>query len=90
MEAAAAVRKARIDALRRLRYAEEAGDSEAIAANEFGRAVKCAYRSSEPPAEVLAAAEASVTRDETIEQGVLHLAAEADARHGWHRRSCLG
>lgn len=49
MEAAAALRKARIDALRRLRQAEDAHDQRAIEENEFGRAVKASFRSSVPP-----------------------------------------
>lgn len=54
MEAAAALRKARITALRELRRAEEAGDAEAVAANVFGQRVKAHYRTSEPPPGVLA------------------------------------
>lgn len=53
MEAAAALRKARIDALRRLRQAEDTQDQRAIDENEFGRAVKASFRSSVPPPGVL-------------------------------------
>ncbi|WFD02687.1 hypothetical protein MOBT1_001370 [Malassezia obtusa] len=53
MEAAAALRKARIDALRRLRQAEAAHDQQAIDENAFGRAVKESYRSSVAPADAL-------------------------------------
>ncbi|KAL4401839.1 post-mRNA release spliceosomal complex protein [Malassezia pachydermatis] len=53
MEAAAAVRKARIHALRSLREAEEAGDQAAIAANAFGAVVKQSFRQSEPPASLV-------------------------------------
>ncbi|WFD42422.1 hypothetical protein MPSI1_001066 [Malassezia psittaci] len=48
MEAAAALREARIDALRRLRRAEEANDTRAIQENAFGRAVKESFRKSTP------------------------------------------
>lgn len=65
MEAAAALRKARIDALRRLRRAEDAHDTQAIAENEFGRAVKASYRSSVPPASYTV----GPTVLETLEQG---------------------
>ena len=50
MEAAAAVRKARIEALRALKRAEEAGDEAAVSANVFGQRVKQHFRSSVPPA----------------------------------------
>ena len=53
MEAAAAVRKARIVALRELKQAEEAGDEAAISANVFGQRVKRHFRSSVPPAALL-------------------------------------
>ncbi|PKI84916.1 hypothetical protein MVES1_001401 [Malassezia vespertilionis] len=49
MEAAAALRKARIDALRALRAAEEASDADALAQNTFGAEVKRAFRESVPP-----------------------------------------
>ncbi|WFC98340.1 hypothetical protein MYAM1_001066 [Malassezia yamatoensis] len=48
MEAAAALREARIDALRRLRRAEEAKDTSAIQENAFGRAVKESFRKGTP------------------------------------------
>ena len=53
MEAAAAVRKARIEALRALKRAEEAGDEAAVSANVFGQRVKQHFRSSVPPAALL-------------------------------------
>lgn len=53
METAAAVRKARIVALRELKQAEEAGDEAAISANVFGQRVKRHFRSSMPPAALL-------------------------------------
>lgn len=67
MEAAAALRKARIDALRSLRRAEETRDTSAIEENAFGRAVKESYRASEPPADFTP----GPTVLSTLEQGTL-------------------
>ncbi|WFD27538.1 hypothetical protein MNAN1_002536 [Malassezia nana] len=53
MERAAAERRARIEALRALRLAEEANDTEAISKNVLGQAVKRNYRATELPASAL-------------------------------------
>ena len=74
MERAAAVRRARIEALRSLRLAEEAGDTEAASTNEFGQAVKRSSRTSEPPASALGAAPT-----DTVEMDVDGLQARAIA-----------
>ena len=65
MEDAAAVRKARIDALRRVKRAEEAGDWDAARADAAGQAVKRAFRSSQP---TITPAAAALPAD-TVEQG---------------------
>ncbi|WFD23586.1 hypothetical protein MEQU1_002280 [Malassezia equina] len=75
MERAAAVRRARIEALRSLRLAEEAGDTESASQNVFGQAVKQSYRTSEPPASALGGAPPA----DTVEADVDGLQARAIA-----------
>lgn len=105
MEAAAAVRKARILALRELKQAEEAGDEAAITANVFGQRVKQHFRSSVPPAALLpklneAAAstvendvrdmqESVITEDTRKQAEELDLANIAPRRPNWDLRRDL-
>ncbi|KAI3627775.1 hypothetical protein GLX27_000546 [Malassezia furfur] len=101
MEAAAALRKARIDALRRLRQAEDAHDQRAIEENEFGRAVKASFRSSVPPPgalsqqptvldtlehDIAGLQERVIAEDEAEQEKKLDLAAIAPKRPNWDLR----
>jgi len=80
MERAAAVRRARIEALRSLRLAEEAGDTEAASRNEFGLAVKQSYRTSEPPASALGEAAPADTVEMDVDGLQARTMAEDQAR----------
>ncbi|WFD31466.1 hypothetical protein MSPP1_002502 [Malassezia sp. CBS 17886] len=102
MEAAAALRKARIDALRSLRRAEESGDVDAAAQHVFGAAVKRAYRTSAPPeplaalrladsleSEIKGLQERIVADDAARQEDDLDLTAIAPKRPNWDLRRDL-